>query len=215
MHCIIFKMKLIHPSNILISGPTGSGKTQFVSRLLRTRNLEPFPSRILYLYTEWQQGYEELLERLPEITFQRGFPDKLIDTFSANQNNLLILDDQMSKAGDTKDLADLFTKGSHHRNLTIIYIVQNLFDKSKSMRTASLNSQYLVLFKSPRDKTIVQHLGNQMYPKNTKFLVDAFEDATQVPYGYLLLDLRQDTPEDMRVRSNILPGEQEAAYVPA
>ena len=121
----------------------------------------------------------------------------------------------MSKAGDTKDLADLFTKGSHHRNLTIIYIVQNLFDKSKSMRTASLNSQYLVLFKSPRDKTIVQHLGNQMYPKNTKFLVDAFEDATQVPYGYLLLDLRQDTPEDMRVRSNILPGEQEAAYVPA
>ena len=208
-------MKLIHPSNILISGPTGSGKTQFVSRLLRTKNLEPFPTRILYLYSEWQQDYEDLLERLPEITFQRGFPDKLMDIFSANQNNLLILDDQMSKVGDTKDLADLFTKGSHHRNLTIIYIVQNLFDKSKSMRTASLNSQYLVLFKSPRDKTIVQHLGNQMYPKNTKFLVDAFEDATQVPYGYLLLDLRQETPEDMRVRCNILPGEQETVYVPA
>ena len=121
----------------------------------------------------------------------------------------------MSKVGDKKELAELFTKGSHHRNLTIIYIVQNLFDKSKSMRTASLNSQYLVLFKSPRDKTIVQHLGNQMFPKNTKFLMDAFEDATQAPYGYLLMDLRQDTPEEMRIRTNIFPEEQEAVYLPS
>ena len=208
-------MKLIHPSNIIVSGPTGSGKTQFVSRILKTRNIDPFPTRILYLYSEWQQEYDNLLESLPEITFQRGFPDKLMDLFVPSQNNLLILDDQMSKAGDTKELADLFTKGSHHRNLTIIYIVQNLFDKSKSMRTASLNSQYIILFKSPRDKSIIQHLGTQMFPKNTKFLVDAFEDATKVPYGYLLIDLRQDTPEEMRIRSNIFPSEQEAAYVPA
>ena len=208
-------MKLIHPSNILISGPTGSGKTQFVSRLLRSKLIDPFPSRILYLFSEWQHDYDSLLESLPEITFQRGFPDKLIDSFSPNQTNLLILDDQMSKVGDKKELADLFTKGSHHRNLTIIYIVQNLFDKSKSMRTASLNSQYLVLFKSPRDKTIVQHLGNQMFPKNTKFLMDAFEDATQAPYGYLLMDLRQDTPEEMRIRTNIFPEEQEAVYLPS
>ena len=208
-------MKLIHPSNILISGPTGSGKTQFVSRLLSSKLIDPFPLRILYLFSEWQHDYDSLLESLPEITFQRRFPDKLIDSFSPNQTNLLILDDQMSKVGDKKELADLFTKGSHHRNLTIIYIVQNLFDKSKSMRTASLNSQYLVLFKSPRDKTIVQHLGNQMFPKNTKFLMDAFEDATQAPYGYLLMDLRQDTPEEMRIMSNIFPEEQEAVYLPS
>ena len=207
-------MKLIHPSNIIVSGPTGSGKTQFVSRILKSRNIDPFPTRILYLYSEWQQEYDNLLESLPEITFQRGFPDQLMDLFVPSQNNLLILDDQMSKAGDTKELADLFTKGSHHRNLTIIYIGQNHFDKSKSMRTASLNSQYIILFKSPRDKSIIQHLCFQMFPKNTKFLVDAFEDATKIPYGYLLIDLRQDTPEEMRIRSNIFPSEQEAAYVP-
>ena len=138
-----------------------------------------------------------------------------MDSFSPHSTNLLILDDQMSKVGDTKELADLFTKGSHHRNLTIIYIVQNLFDKGKSMRTGSLNAQYLILFKSPRDKTIIQHLGNQMFPKNTKFLVEAFDDATQVPYRYFLIDLRQETPENMRIRSNIFPNEQEAVYVPA
>lgn len=207
-------MKFIHPSNILISGPTGSGKTQFVSRILNEKYIEPFPNRIVYLFSEWQEEYDKLIDSVPEISFQRGFPDKLMDSFSPSNRNLLILDDQMSKVGDTKELADLFTKGSHHRNLTIIYIVQNLFDKSKSMRTASLNSQYLVLFKSPRDSTVIQHLGNQMYPKNSKFLVDAFRDATQAPYGYLLIDLRQDTPEDMRVRTSIFPGEQEVVYVP-
>ena len=74
-------MKLIHPSNIIVSGPTGSGKTQFVSRILKSRNSDPFPTRILYLYSEWQQEYDNLLESLPEITFQRGFPDKLMDLF--------------------------------------------------------------------------------------------------------------------------------------
>ena len=135
----------------------------------------------------------------------------LFRSFSANKTNLLILDDQMSKAGDTKELADLFTKGSHHRNLTIIYIVQNMFDKSKSMRTASLNAQYLIVFKSPRDKTVVQHLANQMFPKNTKFLVEAFDDATNDAFGYMVVDLRQDTPEEFRIRTKIFPGERELA----
>ena len=160
-------MKLIHPSNIIVSGPTGSGKTQFVTRLLELQLLDPFPSRIVYSYSEWQDAYNKLLQSIPSIEFLKGFPDRLMDLFSANKTNLLILVDQMSKAGDTKELADLFTKGSHHRNLTIIYIVQNMFDKSKSMRTASLNAQYLIVFKSPRDKTVVQHLANQMFPKNT------------------------------------------------
>ena len=84
-----------------------------------------------------------------------------------------------------------------------------------SMRTASLNSQYIILFQSTRDKSIIQHLGTQMFTKNTKFLGDASEDATKIQYGYLLIDLRLDTPKEMRIRSNILPSEQEAAYVPA
>jgi len=152
---------------------------------------------------------------MPDIEFLKGFPEKMIDSFSPYTRNMLVLDDQMSKAGNTKDLEDLFTKGSHHRNLTIIYIVQNLFDKSKSMRTASINSQYLVVFKSPRDKTAIQHLGTQMFPKNSKFLVESFQDATLEPYGYILIDLRQETPEQMRIRTKIFGGEQEAVYVPA
>jgi len=39
----------------------------------------------------------------------------------------MVIDDQMENAGGDKRIANLFTKGSHHRNLSVIYIVPNLF----------------------------------------------------------------------------------------
>ena len=93
--------------------------------------------------------------------------------------------------------------GSHHRNLTVLYIVQNLFNQDKSMRTVSLNSHYLVLFKNPRDMTQIRTLEQQMYPKQAWFLVDAFDDATSKPFSYILLDLRSDTPDAIRVRARM------------
>ena len=95
-----------------------------------------------------------------------------------------------------------------------MHIVQNLFHKSKSHRTISLNAHYLVLFKNPRDVTQIRHLASQMYPSKSKFMVEAFHDATASPYGYLLVDLKQDTPEILRLRTNIFPEEQETVYVP-
>ena len=47
-----------------------------------------------------------------------------------------------------KRILNIFTRGSHHRNLSIIYIVQNLFYQGKDSRSISLNSHYLILFKN-------------------------------------------------------------------
>ena len=58
-----------------------------------------------------------------------------------------------------KRIADLFTKGSHHRNLSVIYIVQNIFHQGKEMRIISLNAHYIVLFKSPRDRQQISILA--------------------------------------------------------
>ena len=51
-----------------------------------------------------------------------------------------------------KRIADLFTKGSDHQNLSVIYIVQNIFQQGRETRNISLNARYIVLFKSPQDK---------------------------------------------------------------
>ena len=112
-------------------------------------------------------------------------------------------------------VTNLFTKKSPHSNASVIYLVQNLFPKNKESRTISLNAQYMVVFKNPRDASQKTNLAKQMYPGRIKFMQEAFNDATTVPYGYLLIDLKQDTPEDLRLRTTILPDDTvQYVYVP-
>ena len=73
----------------------------------------------------------------------------------------------------------------------------------------------MVLFKNPRDATQMSHLARQMYPGRAKFVQEAFKDATRLPYGYLLVDLKQDTPEDMSLRTAIFPDDDvQYVYLP-
>lgn len=60
----------------------------------------------------------------------------------------MVTDDLMSETDDR--VIKLFTKGSHHRNLSVTYILKILFGK-KAQRTISLNSYYILLSKNPRD----------------------------------------------------------------
>ena len=109
-------------------------------------------------------------------------------------------------------VTDLFTKKSHHSNTSVIYLVQNLFPKHKESRTISLNAQYMVVFKNASQVT---NLAKHMYPGRVKFVQEAFKDATSVPYGYIPVYLKQDTPEDMRLRTTILPDDTvQYVYVP-
>ena len=77
----------------------------------------------------------------------------------------------------------------------------------------SLNAHYLVLFKNPRDVTQIATLARQMYVGRSKFLVEVFNKATTKPFGYLLIDLKADTPQDIRVRTNIFPDERNYVYL--
>ena len=67
----------------------------------------------------------------------------------------------------------------------------------------SLNTQYLVLFKSPRDKQQISILARQMYPNRSHYFIEQYEKATQRPHGYLFVDLKQSTSEEDRLKSNI------------
>ena len=113
----------------------------------------------------------------------------------------------MIDAGGDKRIVNLFTRGSHHRNLSVIYIVQNLFHQGKGSRSISLNSHYLVLFKNPRDKLQILTLAKQMYPGQTHSFIQRYEEAMQRPFDYLLVDLKTTTQNNCRLRTNVLPGE--------
>ena len=203
---------LVHPSSILIAGPSGSGKTVFVRKLLLEKMIYPFPTRIVFIFGEWQKEYDILRKSLESIEFKKGpMPESLYESFSPLQTNLLVVDDQMIDASKSSQLEKYFVQGSHHKNLTIIFIVQNIFEKGKVMRTSNLNSHYIIIYKNPRDKGQLAVLGRQMFPSQWREFLEAARDATLKPYSYLLIDLRPETPEEYRLRTNIFPSESDDA----
>jgi len=197
-----------HPFTCIVSGPTQCGKTTFILKLISDAQtiIEPPPERIVYCYGEYQHAFDTVRNR---VDFHEGLPD--VNQFDGRSRALLILDDLMAEADDS--IANVFTKISHHRNVSVIFLTQNLFHKNKHMRTISLNAHYLVLFKNPRDVEQFATLARQMYAKNWQFAVEAFRDATSRPHSYLLIDLKSDTDEQYRLRTNIFPNEQTFVYV--
>ena len=81
--------------------------------------------RIIFHYSEWQPSYKEFDK---EVEFVEGLPQS--SDFSNNfQTKLIIIDDFMRESSSNV-IVDLFTKGSHHRNLTVFFISQNLYDNT-------------------------------------------------------------------------------------
>ncbi|KAJ8026992.1 hypothetical protein HOLleu_31991 [Holothuria leucospilota] len=167
-----------------------------------------------YCYREYQPAFVEMSAALPQIRFVEGLPTNLEKYLDPSYKTLIILDDIMTSHGNDKRITDLFSKGSHHRNISVIYILQNFFYGAKETRNITLNAHYIVLFRNPRDKSQVSSLARQMHPGQVKFMQEAFSDATRKPYGYLFIDLKPYTPEEYRLRTNIYPGEQQYVYLP-
>ena len=137
-------------------------------------------------YGEWQHLYSTI----PKVRFVDGLPDESL--FNSKTKNLVIIDDLMTETDGR--VTNLFTKKSHHCNTSVVYLVQSMFSKNKESRTISRNAQYIVACKNPRDATQVTHLARQLYPGRVKYMQEAFKDATSSSYGYLLIDLKQETP---------------------
>ena len=118
----------------------------------------------LYLrsYGEWQSLYDTM----PWVDFHEGLPD--LQMFQPSVKTVVVVDDIMVEAEES--VTALFTKGSHHRNVCVVYLAQNLFHKGKDHRTISLNAQYFVLFKNPQDVSQINHIAKQMYPGHTAFV---------------------------------------------
>ena len=146
---------------------------------------------------------------MPGIEFVKGIPTDLEEDWYMNEaiSNLIVVDDQMAETTNDKRILNLFTKGSHHRNLSVIFLLQNLFHQGKISQTMSLNSHYLVLFKNPRDKMQVMTLARQMYQAGTETFMRKYEEAVRRPYGYLLIDLKPSSDDRCRLKTDVLPSD--------
>ena len=186
-----------HPLSMIIAGPSQSGKSVFVGKLLENPEyIQPTPEAITWFYgAENQEQFETIKQqsKLP-ITFIEGVPDS--QYLIGLKHHLIILDDLMEDIGKSKEIANLFTKGCHHRNISVILILQNIFHQDRKMKSIRLNAKYTVLFKNPNDALQIRFMGRQMFPKHPDYLQNAYEQATKRQYGYLIIDSSQQTPDN-------------------
>jgi len=114
-----------------------------------------FSVGIVWCYSEISADPYQHLAGNKHVRFQEGVPADFND--SGEKPCLIILEDLLNSAY-SKDVCDLFTKGSHHRNISVILISQNLFHQGKFCRDISLNVKYIVL-KNVRDREQFSHLA--------------------------------------------------------
>jgi len=202
------KLRIKNGSIIQVVGPSGSGKTYFTCALLANKNIYQHPIREIY----WHSGVAEgeigetlkKIKRLRRVHYVLGFPKDWLDR--PQQHDVVVIDDLFEEVNkNAVAVNQLFTKIARHRQVTVLFLTQNLFHQGGKHRTRNINTQNLVIFKNPRDKTVIDFLARQAYPGNRNFLMDAFHDATHdKPHGYLFIDFTQECPDSHRVRTDIL-----------
>ena len=105
-------------------GPTGSGKKRFVIKLLRNLKSQCTESRseggIIWCYSDEATLPRQQLKKLGlNITYQEGLPETYGN--AKGEPLLIVLDDLLNQVYGS-DVCDLFTKGSHHRNISVLLI---------------------------------------------------------------------------------------------
>ena len=135
----VFRFKT--PSSILIVGPSGCGKTCFTESLilnhLKELFVNPLPM-IHYCYRAWQDGFRDMKDA--GVRFHKGIPTTFHLQKWFPKGGLLVLDDLMVEGGKDKELLDLFTKHSHHQNITLLYLCQDMFPPGKYAKSFSRNA---------------------------------------------------------------------------
>lgn len=194
-------MHFRQPSRILICAASKAGKTVLTQKIVANRdwlftNGPPF-KKVVWVCKRIEyapKNLDAMVEVVEEI------PTEL------ERNSLIILDDQMTSL--TKEILDLFIIKSHHLFTSVIFIAQNLFHNSKLFREISLQTEYLIVLKNPRDVNQFARFCQQLVgPGQTKALVNVYKKATAERYGYLLIDLSTACEDVFRYRNQIFQKE--------
>jgi hypothetical protein len=190
------------PANVVVSGPSGSGKSELMLRIIAEREklVNILPKRIIWSYSV---DHPEFFKRLPkEVELMYGLPDfDNLGIADSDSHTWIIIDDQMDNLNQT--ISRLFTAYSHKKKLTLWLLTQNFYDKNIHLRNITLNAHYLLCFVNHRDMSQFFRIASQVFPRKSKSLIHVYEELAKTPYSYLLIDTSILCPDELRVRTDI------------
>ena len=164
----------------------------------------PSFDKIIYFYKHYQHYYGTILmdcqSKHVDIDFIQGLEWNFLQKAEALKKRiLLVLDDLFDEAAQSKDFLALVVAG-RHRNVHLMVLRHNLFQRTKNSKTIDLNVTQIVLFNSPRDSEQIGVLGRQLGERHAT--MEAYKGATQKPFGHLMIDLDVRSSKSLRYSSN-------------
>ena len=201
-------VKFYSQANILIQGPSGAGKTQFMLQVIQQRDRVFFvkPTKVIYIYSNYQPVYDKMREACGDIVFIKHIPseEQLEDLTRGHNHSILVCDDKLSSVGTTPNISEVFIRLGHHLSITTFVLLQasNLAG-SKYAGNIVRNSHYTILFKAGQMAHLIRSLGIRI--NDYKNLVSAYKLATVENYNYLCVNTHPKASEMERYTSLILP----------
>ena len=210
------ELKFQTPCSICVSGPSQSGKSQWIVKLIQNRQ-KLFTVSFLELYYCVPENvsfnpnpiFEEIKKAYPNAKLIFGLPDvtKLNLNFDSTPK-LLIIDDLMTEFLNSFQMVKLLSVEVHHCNITTIFTLHNLFAPSKFGRTITRNINYKVLFSNRLDLKEIRNVSLQI-SNHPNFLSESFlflnKEYPSDP-AYILIDGHiKSKLKNLFVRSRIFP----------
>ena len=181
----IIDTKLKKPFRLIIAGGSGTGKTTFLKKLVDSSHFESPFDKIIYCYPDYLEESPAIFDQICE--YRPGLGD-LSYYSSLPKNSLIIYDDLMNECGNSSDTMKLFSVIARKKNLSVIFIVQNIYDNSKQFRNIRLNATSIVLFNffaaSDVKKRLIRDLALQSQLPNR-----LLDEIYKKPFAYIFLDL--------------------------
>ena len=117
------------------------------------------------------------------------------------KGGLLVLDDLMAEEVKTKllELLDLFTKHSHHQNVTVLCLCQDMFPPEKYAKSISRNAHYTIALKNLRDQLGMRNFLLRAFPTCLQDMMVVCQKLTEKPFEYMALDVHPGSDDRKRV----------------
>ena len=147
------------------------------------------------------------------IRFHRGLPDPshLTKWFGPTRGGVLALEDLMKEGEQDKRVLDLFTKDSHHCNITVLYLTQDPPPPlANSPRRSIAMPITLWLSKTHGSKRAYEPFYCKPSPTCWHQVLRLFKRVTSRPFGYLILDVHLASDDRYRLWSHLTPREGHA-----
>ena len=180
-------LRYVQPFSMILTGNSMSGKTSFVFDLIDNINnivINP-PQEIHFLYSVDQPIYAKYRDK---INFTKNV-DILTLTPEDEGGAMIIIDDMSDILVKDPNLVSLFTKNTHHKNISVILILQNLFIQSPNYVTLRQNACYYGFTDVGMNLTALNIFASRLGGKEmSQYFKAAYKNTMKKKFQVLLLD---------------------------